>query len=176
MNQRQVRWLEFLASYDFDINYTPGKANVVADALSRKKALLCQIVVSSPLVDRIMARQDEDRMLRLIKESVRSRVGGSSLDGSGAQIEDKGVLRINNRICVPNVDGLRQELLRENHQSRLSIHPGVTKMYQDMKKLYWWKGMKRDISIFVNRCATCQQVKADHQKTPGLLHPLEIPN
>mgnify|MGYP003362513765 FL=1 len=87
-----------------------------------------------------------------------------------------GILWINCRICVSNVDGLRQELLQENHRSRLSIHPGVSKMYQDMKKLYWWKGMKRDISIFVSRCATCQQVKADHQKTPGLLQPLEIPN
>ena len=122
-----------------------------------------------------MAKQDEDEMLRLMKESVRSRVGGSR-GSSGAQIDDKGILRINGRICVPKVDSLRHELLQENHRSRLSIHPGVSKMYQDMKRLYWWKGMKRDISIFVSRCATCQQVKADHQKTPGLLQPLEIPN
>ena len=83
-------------------------------------------------------------------------------------------MRINNRIYVPNVDGLRKKLLREHHQSRHSIHPGVAKMYQDLKKLYWWRGMKRDVSIFVSRCVTCQQVKADHQKTPGLLQPLEI--
>ena len=131
MNQRQVRFLEFLASYDLDISYALGKANVVVDALSRKKALLCQLVVSSsPLLDQIMAKQDEDEMLRLMKESVRSRVGGSS----GAQIDDKGILRtngfrINGRICVPNVDGLRQELLQENHRSMLFIHPGVSKMY-----------------------------------------------
>ena len=76
-------------------------------------------------------------------------------------------MRINGRMCVPNVDGLRQEVLRENHHSKLVIHPGVTKMYQNMKKAYWWSGMKRDISIYVSRCATCQKVKADHQKTAG---------
>ena len=135
----------------------------MADALSRKKALLCQLgVSSSPLLDRIIAKQDEDEMLRLMKESVRSRIGGSSCGSSGTQIDDSGILRINGRICVPNVDGLRQDLLQENHRSRCSIHPGVLKMYQDMKRLYWWKGMKRDISIFVSQCATCQQVKTDH--------------
>src|SRR5574338_629675 len=120
----------------------------------------------------MIAKQDEGEMLSLMKESVQRKVGCGS---SGAQIDDRGILRINGRICVSNVDGLRQELLRENHRSTLSIHPGVLKMYQDMKNLYWWKGMRRDISIFVSRCATYQQVKADHQKTTGLLQPLEIP-
>ena len=49
-------------------------------------------------------------------------------------------------------------------------------MFQNMKRLYWWSGMKRDISTYVSRCTTCQQVKADHRKTAGLLQPLEIPN
>lgn len=66
-------------------------------------------------------------------------------------------------------------MLKENHQSRLSIHPGVMKIYQNMKKLYWWCGMKREVSIYVSRCTTCQQVKADNRKTAGLLQPLEIP-
>lgn len=71
LNQRQVRWLEFLASYDLDINYTPGKANVMTDALSRKKALMCQIVVTPSLMDRIAAKQDEDAVLKLMKENIR---------------------------------------------------------------------------------------------------------
>ena len=142
--------------------------------MSRKKASLYHISVVPSILGRIAAKQDEDAMLRLMKEHIRDREGNDQTE-LGAQIDSNGVLRINGRICVPNVDGLRQEILKENHQSRLSIHPGVNKMFQDMKKHYWWKGMKRDISIFVSRCATCQQVKADHQKIAGLLQPLEIP-
>lgn len=172
LNQRQVRWLEFLSSYDLDITYTPGKANVVADALSRRRMTMCnvveatlfQLVATPTLIDRIVAKQYEDSMLKRIRDSVSSREGDRKGDW-GAQIDQKGVLSINGRICVPNVDGLRQEILRENHHSKLAIHPGVTKMYQNMKKAYWWSGMKRDISVYVSRCATCQKVKANHQKT-----------
>ena len=55
------------------------------------------------------------------------------------------------------------------------MHPGSTKMYQDIKKLYWWNNMKREITEYVAKCLTCQQVKADHQKTPGKLKSLEVP-
>lgn len=55
------------------------------------------------------------------------------------------------------------------------MHPGTTKMYQDLKKYYWWPGMKRDIAEFLSRCLTCQKVKVEHQKPSGTLRPLEIP-
>ena len=146
----------------------------MADAISRSKRMMCnvveatlyQLVATPALIDRIAAKQDEDVKLRRIREKVLNRQGNIRNDW-GAQIDKKGVLRINGRICVPNVDDLRQEVLRENHHSKLDIHPGVTKMYQNMRKLYWWRGMKRDISICVIRCATCQKVKADHQKMAG---------
>lgn len=174
LNQRQVRWLEFLSSYDLDITYTPGKANVVADALSRRRMAMCnvveatlyQLVATPTLIDRTVAKQYENDMLKRIKEKVLS-MQRNIRDDWAAQIDRKGVLRINGRMCVPNVDGLRQEILRENHHSKLAIHPSVTKMYQNIKKAYWWSGMKRDNSIYVSRCATCQKVKADHQKTTG---------
>ena len=145
LNQRQVRWLEFLAAYDLDINYTPGKANAVADALSRNQAMTCcnlvegmlfQLSVSPALMDRIIAKQYDDTLLYRIKEIVLGRVGNAD-NKLGAHVDSNGVLKIDNRICVPNVDGLRQEVLKENHNSSLSFHPGVTKMYQNMKKLYW---------------------------------------
>ena len=66
-------------------------------------------------------------------------------------------------------------ILNEAHSSRLSVHPGSTKMYNDLKQHYWWHGMKRDISDFVSKCLICQQVKAEHQVPSGLLQPIMIP-
>ena len=67
------------------------------------------------------------------------------------------------------------EVLEEAHKSRLSFHPGMTKMYQDLKKSFWWNGMKRDVAEFVAKCLTCQKAKAEHQKPSGTMRPLEIP-
>ena len=67
-----------------------------------------------------------------------------------------------NRICVPKNDELIRKILEEAHSSSLSIHLGSTKMFNDLKKMYLWVGMKRDISEFVSRCLICQQVKAEH--------------
>ena len=75
---------------------------------------------------------------------------------------------------VPQLTNLREEILREFHCSQFSVHPGGTKMYQDLRRQYYWSGMKRHIGDFVRRCLTCQQVKAEHQKPVGLLHPLEV--
>ena len=90
-------------------------------------------------------------------------------------LNSKGILRLQGRMCVPDIPELRRKVLDECHKSRLSIHPGVSKMYNDLKRTFWWKSLKRDISIYVSRCSTCQQVKSDQQKLAGLLQPLEIP-
>ena len=76
---------------------------------------------------------------------------------------------------MPNVGELRRDILEEAHQTPYTIHPGATKMYQDLKQLYWWDGMKKDVAEFVSPCLTCQQVKAEHQKPAGLLQQIEIP-
>ncbi|KAL4280893.1 hypothetical protein GQ457_03G018320 [Hibiscus cannabinus] len=78
-------------------------------------------------------------------------------------------------MCVPNDDGLRKEMLDEAHPSSFSIQPGSVKMYKDLKPLYWWPGMKVDISNYVSRCLTCQKVKAEHRAPTGLLQPLKFP-
>src|SRR3954454_17017305 len=65
--------------------------------------------------------------------------------------------------------------MKEAHDSQLSIHPGSTKMYQDLKKSFWWTRMKWDVARFVSQCDVCRRVKAQHQKHAGLLQPLEIP-
>jgi hypothetical protein len=65
--------------------------------------------------------------------------------------------------------------LKEAHDSDYTIHPGSTKMYQDLKQKYWWYGLKRDVAAHVAKCYVCQRVKAEHQRPAGLLHPLKIP-
>jgi len=66
-------------------------------------------------------------------------------------------------------------ILEESHRSSLSIHPGATKMYHDLKKLFWWSGLKRDVAQFVHSCLTCQKSKVEHQKPAGLMTPLDVP-
>ncbi|XP_070017130.1 uncharacterized protein [Nicotiana sylvestris] len=76
-------------------------------------------------------------------------------DAKEVSIGDNGVLRMQGQICVPNVDGLREFILEESHSSRYSIHPGAVKMYQGLRKHYWWRRMKKDIVEFVARCLNC---------------------
>ncbi|GJX91438.1 putative reverse transcriptase domain-containing protein, partial [Tanacetum coccineum] len=111
LNMRQRRWLELLSDYDCEIRYHPGKANVVADALSRKER-------NKPLRDCDHAQFPQVKILYLSR-----------------------------------------------------FH----KMYQDMKKLYWWPNMKADIATYVRKCLTCAKVKAEHQRPSGLLVQPKIP-
>jgi hypothetical protein len=89
--------------------------------------------------------------------------------------DDQGTIWFNNRIVVPKDAGVRQQILDEAHLSRYSIHPGSTKMYQDLKQRYWWTKMKIEIARYVARCDTCRRVKAIHMKTAGPLQSLPIP-
>ena len=75
---------------------------------------------------------------------------------------------------VPQLTNLREQILMEFHCSRFVIHPGGTKMYRDLRRQYYWSGMKKHVGDFVQRCLMCQQVKAEHQKPTGLLQPLEV--
>ncbi|WMV18994.1 hypothetical protein MTR67_012379 [Solanum verrucosum] len=87
-----------------------------------------------------------------------------------------GVLRYQGHLCVPDDDGLREQILEEAHSSRYSIYPGATKMYHDLREVYWWNGMKRDIEGFVAKCPNCQQVKVQHQRPGGLSQDISTPN
>ena len=93
----------------------------------------------------------------------------------GYSISSEGGLPLNGRLIVPDSEELRHAVMTESHGSRFAVHPGGDKMYQDMRRQYWWAGMKRDIAEFVSKCATCQLVKVDHQRPSGMLQPLEIP-
>ncbi|GJU45618.1 putative reverse transcriptase domain-containing protein [Tanacetum coccineum] len=141
LNMRQRHWLELLSDYDCEIRYHPGKANVVADALSRKER-------DQPL-------RTEARNLENIKNED---VGGSK-----------------DRSWLPCYGDLRTVIMHESHKSKYSIHPGSDKMYQYMKKLYWWPNMKADIATYVSKCLTCAKVKTEPQRPSGLLVQPEIP-
>ena len=76
---------------------------------------------------------------------------------------------------MPEIKTITDAILREAHESAYSIHPRSTKMYLDLKKKYWWYGLKRDVAEYIAICDTCQRVKAEHQRPVGLLQPMKIP-
>jgi hypothetical protein len=121
--------------------------------------------VQSTLEQEIRKWQLEDAGIQKIKESMKQ--------GEDPYFtEDKqGTVWFKNRLCVPEIGDLRETILREAHDSAYSIHPGSTKMYQDLKQKYWWYGMKRDVAAHVAWCDTCHRVKAEHQRPAGLLQP-----
>ncbi|GJX96696.1 putative reverse transcriptase domain-containing protein [Tanacetum coccineum] len=99
------------------------------------------------------------------------------LHGLDRQMKRKGdgSLYFMDRIWVPLVGGVRTVIMDKTHKSRYSVHPGADKMYYDLRDMYWWPGMKRDIATYVSKCLTCAKVKAKHQRPSGLLQQPEIP-
>ena len=88
--------------------------------------------------------------------------------------DEQGVYWYQDRICVPSDVALRVEILAEGHDSKYCIHPGSTKMYADLKKLFWWKNMKAYIAGHVTCCDICNRIKAEYQRLVGLLKPLDV--
>ena len=95
--------------------------------------------------------------------------------GGDFRIDEKGIMRFGERVCIPDVIEIKRSILEEGHHSGMSIHPGATKMYHDLKKLFWWPGMKKEIAEFVYACLVCQRSKIEHQKPSGSMEPLFVP-
>ncbi|WVZ83881.1 LOW QUALITY PROTEIN: hypothetical protein U9M48_030977 [Paspalum notatum var. saurae] len=195
LNLRQRRWLELIKDYDLDIHYHPGKANVVADALSRKEyrkeliptnehlkkeiAELNMHIVHEPkekvptvqptLVEQIKKDQASDEETQKVVQHIKK-------DGTTTfKISEDGLLWYKDRLVVPKEGKTKEIIMGEAHDSTYSIHPRATKMFKDLSQNFWWKGMKADVANHVAQCEVCQRVKTDHQKPAGLLQPLPIP-
>ncbi|GKA56318.1 putative reverse transcriptase domain-containing protein, partial [Tanacetum coccineum] len=152
LNMCQRRWIELFSDYECEIHYHPCKANVVADALSRKEWL-------KPRRVRAMAMT--------VQAGMREKIQMEKKEGESLYFMD--------RIWIPLIGDVRTMIMDEAHKSKYSMHPGADKMYYDLRDMYWWSGMKRDIATYVSKCLTCSKVKAEHQRSSGLLQQLEIP-
>ncbi|KAG7588974.1 Integrase catalytic core [Arabidopsis suecica] len=155
-NLRQRRWMELVADYDLDIAYHPGKANLVDDALSRKRVALAQ-----------------ERDIESLKDEVL--IKDSKVEGSEYQVSANGIILVYGQVCVPRDKNLRREILSEAHASKFSIYTGATKTYQDLKRYYHWVRMKKDVASWVAACDVCQLVKAEHRNPGSLLQILPLP-
>ncbi|KAG7567925.1 Zinc finger CCHC-type superfamily [Arabidopsis thaliana x Arabidopsis arenosa] len=194
LNLRQRRWMEFVADYDLDIAYHPGKANQVADALSRRRFEVEAEKNQEALVNMMgtlhlnalskdyeplgLGAADQADLLsriRLAQEKDKEINDWARNNKTEYQTSNNGTIVVNGRVCVPNDKELKEEILKEAHQSKFSIHPGSSKMYRDLKRYYHWVGMKKDVAAWVAKCSTCQLVKAEHQVPSGLVQNLPMP-
>ncbi|GKD36470.1 putative reverse transcriptase domain-containing protein [Tanacetum coccineum] len=149
LNMRQYRWLELLSNYDYEIRYHPGKANVVADALSRKERI-------KPLrVRALVLTTGLNLPVQILNAQVEARkeenYGTEDLGGMIKNLEPyaDGTLCLRNRSWIPYFGDSRTLIMHESHKSKYSIHPGSDKIYQDLKKLYWWPNMKDEIATYI---------------------------
>ncbi|KAA3484635.1 DNA/RNA polymerases superfamily protein [Gossypium australe] len=182
LDLRQRRWLELIKDYELVIDYHTRKANVVADALSRKSLFaLWALTMQMALSDDGSILVELRAKLMFLQEIYEAQKDDSELQAKRAQcdsgvesnfwINSYGCLMFRDRVCVPRNDELIQKILHEAHSRCLSVHPGSTKMYNDLKQRYRWPSMKKDIS----ECLICQQVKAEHQVPSGVLQPIMVP-
>nr|GEZ26161.1 putative reverse transcriptase domain-containing protein [Tanacetum cinerariifolium] len=147
LNMRQRRWIELFSDYNCEIRYHPSKANVMADALSRNERF-------------------RPRRVRAMNMTIQSSIKGMIL------------VTLNEAYEVVNgptemLQGLDEQM--EHKDDGYFVHPGEDKMYYDLRDMYWWLGMKKDIALYVSKCLTCSKVKAKQQRTSGLLQQPEIP-
>jgi hypothetical protein len=200
LNMRQRRWVELIKDYDYIIDYHSGKANVVADALSRKDKAIrggpviwnektmselkrLRVVLNVSPEGSLMAqlrvklgyREQILEAQQFDDEVSKVRIKLESRGETLFRMGDDGIVMLGRCMYVPDNKAFKQKLLREAHESKFIVHLGSTKMYQDLKQYYWWPNMRKEVASYVAKCSIFQQVKVEHRKPAGLLQPLPIP-
>ena len=133
---------------------------------------LNHIAIEPTIQNSIILAQLRDKSVKIIKQEL----ARGEEKYKCFHLDHKGVLWFDNRIVVPKDHQLRRQILDEANLSKFSIHPGSTKMYQDLRQHYWWTRMKREIAKYASECDVCQRIKASHLKVVGTLQPLSIPS
>jgi hypothetical protein len=184
LNMRQRRWLQLIKDYELEIHYHPGKATVVADALSKKSQ--GNMMAAHPMPYELAKEFDrlslgflnntqgvtielESTLEQEIKDGQKNdekinEIWQLILDGKGEDFREdaEGVVWFKDRLCVPDIKSIQELILKEAHETAYSIHPSREKMYQDLKKRFWWYSMKKEIVEYVVICDSCQKIKAEH--------------
>lgn len=203
LSTRQVRWADFLANFDITFQYRRGKDNVVADALSRKTvetptvkerekeertlALIPPIAFeqASPLGPVGIEKQvpnpmgfEGPRINAVMAENLK---GADLVDLIVKENQAQHAGSHKGKLVVPATTSdreiyLRTALIREAHEPAIFAHGGQNKTLRLLQRDYYWSGMNQDVRRYVNNCAECGRNKTKHDKTPGLLHPLPVPN
>jgi hypothetical protein len=185
LSTRQVRWADFLSNFDITFTYRKGKDNIAADALSRK-------TVDLPTVK---ARELEERTItlippeRIVQATTVTEADDNETEASGSDLVDL-ILSENKRqrlgqhmgkLVVPELttDGktyLRTALIRQAHEPKIFAHQGQNKTIEAIRRQYHWENLNKDVRRYLKNCHECGRNKGRHDRTPGLLHPLPVPN
>ena len=189
INRRQARWVAELADYHFSLHHRPGRANLRADLLSRcpdhergeednQDIILLKPEHFRRLVTAAWTEEGPSDFVERMRRRFTNRdqvVQDRLKDGEEGWSESDQIMEWKGRVYVPIDSKLREDIIREHHDSCLAGHPGQYKTHELIMRDYWWPGVLRDTRKYVEGCESCQRTKLRHMLVAAPLHPHDIP-